>query len=76
VGEAIGIPSCGHILNTFRKNILEGEAAINQNKGTGRHRTYPCKSARLGINGLTHSIRDISMLKKSSGFVETGSLEL
>jgi hypothetical protein len=52
VGGTIGLPSCGNILNTQRKNIIEGEAAFNRNKGTGRHRTYPCKSARLGINGL------------------------
>jgi hypothetical protein len=42
----------GNILNTSRKSILEGKAATAANKSVGKQGIYPCKSARLGINGL------------------------
>jgi hypothetical protein len=34
------------------KNILEGKVATAAKKSTGKYRNYPCKSARLGINGI------------------------
>jgi hypothetical protein len=41
-----------NILNIHRNNVLKGIAAAAANKVTGQHRICPCKSARLGINGL------------------------
>jgi hypothetical protein len=45
-----------NILNIHRTNILKGKVAASANKMAGKLRTYPCKNARLGINGLTASV--------------------
>jgi hypothetical protein len=47
----------GNIPNIQRNNILKGKVAVAANKVTGQHRIFPCKSARLGINGLIDAVQ-------------------
>jgi hypothetical protein len=44
---------CINILDIHENNILEEKTATAKNKMTVKHRICLCKSARLGINGLT-----------------------
>jgi hypothetical protein len=60
----------GNILNTQRKTILEGKAVIFTNNSTGKLVIYPCKSARLGINGL------ISRTDRFGGGILEGTFSL
>jgi hypothetical protein len=47
-----------NIFNIHRKNILKGKVASFANKMTRKLRTYPCTSARLGINGLERAVEE------------------